>query len=117
MNDDIFGKLIAEYLDTVNPEAEAIGFDPQSGSLEHGIDHAFEKHNVTEQEVRQVLFEIPSPEEKRSKHEPKRTLLWGYTRKGRELTVCCRDGRRNGKRHLALITAFDEAEADWRRRR
>ena len=50
------------------------------------------KHNVTPEEVRQVLFETPPMvESKRSRDYPERTVFWGATQQDRWLFICCED--------------------------
>ncbi len=117
MTDDEFRRLITDYLDTASPDTAGAELDTAEGEKGYGADHALEKHGVTQQEIRQVVFELPSPEKKRSKHDPARTLLWGNTRRGREIAVVVLDEVQVGKRHLTLVTAFDETEEEWRRRR
>ena len=75
------------------------------------------RDGITQEEIRQVIYELPAAEEKRSKHGPQRTLLWGASRKGRAITVVVKDETIDGVRHFTLITAFDETETEWRKRR
>ena len=117
MTDDEFRNLLAGYLDSATLEMADVGLDFAEGSLDYGADHALVKHGVSREEVRQVIYESPLPEEKRSMHAPRRTLLWGSTRKGRDITVVVADERIEGVRHFTLITAFDETEEEWRKRR
>lgn len=82
-----------------------------------GVEH-FKKHNVTREEVRQVLLERPPMvEARRSREYPERTLFWGATAQDRWLFIVCEDWEEKGKRILKPITAFEpeEGEAYWRR--
>jgi len=117
MTDDDFRRLIAGYLDTATPQMAAVQLDMMEGNEKFGADHALQDHGVSQVEIRQMLYELPAPEEKRSKHAPARTMFWGCTRLGREITVVVHDEVDQGNRHLSLITAFDESEEQWRRRR
>jgi hypothetical protein len=116
MTDDEFRKLISDYLDTATPELADVELDMMEGHQSFGADHALEDHGVSQEEIRQVIYELPAPEEKRSKHGPARTLFWGATRTGRGITVVAHDDVTEGVRRLTLITAFDETEEEWRRR-
>ena len=119
LNDDDFDKLLSAYLGTENPEMADVEFDFNEGHGEsYGADHARIKRGVTKDKIAEVLFELEAPEEKRSKDDPARTILWGHTRTGDRLCVVCIDERStDGRRRLGLITAFRETEAEWRRRR
>ncbi|HET7505384.1 MAG TPA: hypothetical protein VFK02_30400 [Kofleriaceae bacterium] len=88
--------------------------DPHVGAL-----HIARKHNVTKQEVEQVLFEIPPVvAAKRSPRHPERTLFWGATRRDRWLFIVCEDWTEDAVRYLKPITAFEPDEGDhyWRRK-
>lgn len=77
------------------------------------------RHNVTKQEVEEVLFEIPPVvQAKRSRQYPDRTLFWGSTRHDRWIFVVCEDWTEDRVRYLKPITAFepDEGEQYWRTR-
>ena len=63
-----------------------------------------------------MIYELPTPEQKRSTHDRTRTLFWGCTRSGRAITVVAVDEQDHGVRRLTLITAFDESEEQWRTR-
>ena len=87
------------------------------GNAAYGSDH-IAINNVTEEEVEEVLLEIPPEvEAKRHKDFPERTCFWGATRQGRWLFVVCEDWQAKGKRYLKPITAFEpeEGESHWRR--
>jgi len=117
MTDDEFRKLISRYLDTTSPEMADVELDMMEGQQSFGADHALHDHGVSQEEIRQVIYEMPVPEEKRSKQGLARTLFWGMTRRGREITVVAHDQTVEGVHRLNLITAFDETEEQWRRRR
>jgi len=116
MTDDEFRRLVGNYLDTKAPDTANAELDMAEGCNGYGADHAMDKHGVTADEILQVVFELPCCDEKRSKHDPARTVLWGCTRSGREIAVVVRDKPEGNKRRLTLITAFDETEDQWRRR-
>lgn len=118
-SDDEFAKLLEEYPDPQfepNPEMVDVEIfwvrnDPRLG-VEHIMDH-----NVTRQEVEEVLLEVPPyVEARRSQRHPERTAFWGATRAGRWLFISCEDWTEGGRRYLKPITAFepDEGEAYWR---
>jgi len=119
VTDDEFRRLLADYLDTANPDMADIVLDLQPGNSDFGIDHAIREHGVTEVEVREVLFELPAPERKRSIHwrQPVRTLFWGPTRAGRDITVVVLESAKNNRHYMTLVTAFPESEGEWRRRK
>lgn len=117
VTDEEFRELLAGYIDTATPEMAGVELDFADGNPDYGAMHALGKHGVSKEEVRQVIYESPLPEEKRSRHAPRRTLLWGSTRRGRDITVVVHDENVEGLRRLTLITAFDETEVEWRKRR
>jgi uncharacterized DUF497 family protein len=80
-------------------------------TLAYGAAHILDKHNVTEAEVEQVIFEVPPlVEAKRNSKYPGRTAFIGRTRLDRELVVICEDWNEGGKRHLKPITAFEPSK-------
>jgi hypothetical protein len=87
------------------------------GNPRYGSDH-IARNGVTEQEVEEVLLEIP-PELEAKKHpdNPRRTIFWGETRQGRGLFISCEDWTEAGVRYVKPITAFepDEGYAYWRK--
>ena len=94
-------------------EIEWVEGDERLGAL-----HMLRKHRVTQEEVEQVLFEVPPMvEARRDRDHPERTLFWGATRKDRWLFIVCEDWVEDGVRILKPITAFEpeEGEAYWRR--
>ena len=119
MDDEEYRRLVAGYLDTANPDMAQVVLELAAKHDGFGIDHALREHGVAEQDVREVLFEHPAPERKRSTHDrtPPRTLYWGANRKGREVTVAVIEHNEGGRLHLTLITAFPETEQQWRTRR
>lgn len=118
VDDDDFRNLVGDYLNTTNPAMADVVLELEPGHRGFGIDHAVKHHGVSEQEIREVLFEYPAPEKKRSRHDrsPSRTLYWGANRNGRELTIAVIEYEHNGRLHLVLITAFPETEEEWRTR-
>ncbi len=76
-----------------------------------GARHIREQHDVTEQEVEQVLFEAPpNVEARRHPDYPDRTIFWGATRLDRWIIVICQDWTEAKKRFLKPITAFEPEE-------
>ena len=119
MSDDDFRRLLQEYLDTANPDMADAVLDLEPGNKDFGIDHAVSDHSVSEAEIREVLFELPTPERKRSQHvsQPAHTLFWGSTRANREITVVVIESVQDSKLHMTLVTAFPERQDEWRRRK
>ena len=121
MSEDDFRRLIDAYLvppADSNPEMSDVELvwivdNPDVGAL-----HMAEKHQVTQDEVEDVLlFMPPAVKARRSPDHPERTLFWGATRSDRWLLVVCEDVREGPIRKLTPITAFepDDGEAYWRR--
>ena len=115
MNDDEFLRLIGQYLDDPpadpNPEMERTVTVWERESPDFGSKHIREKHRVTEEEVEQVLFEVPPHVEARrhADHE-NRTVFWGATRYDRWIVIVCEDWNEGGTRFLRPITAFEPEE-------
>jgi hypothetical protein len=118
MDDAEFEDELEAYLSgdlALNPEMEDVQIvwveeNPHLGALH------IANHDVTKEEVEEVLFEIPPEvEAKRHKDHPERTIFWGATRKGRWLFVACEDWTERGTRFLKPITAFepDEGQTYW----
>ncbi len=119
--DESFAALLDAYLDPpvepnpalANVEIVWIGDNEAFGSA-----HIEAKHDVTKEEVEQVLFEIPPMvEAKRSQEHPERTLFWGATRLDRWLFISCEDWTDGDRRYLKPITAFEPPDgvSYWRR--
>lgn len=121
MKEDEFRKLLDDYLDPPgepNPRMTGVEIVWVRDRPEFGSMKMAEKHNVTEREVEEVLFEIPPfVAAKRSPAAPGRTLFWGATRHDRWLIVVCEDWTEGDLRYLKPITAFepDDGEEYWRR--
>lgn len=119
MTDEGFDDLLEQYLsgqNLPNPEMEDVEIAWIRGNPDLGADH-IAAHDVTEEEVEEVLLEVPPEvEAKKHKEHPDRTIFWGATRAGRWLFVVCEDVRVGGKRILKPITAFepDDGETYWR---
>lgn len=119
MGDEEFDDLLDDYLagrNLPNPDMEDVEIEWVHGNPDFGADH-IEAHDVTVEEVEQVLLEVPPEvEAKRHKDYPNRTIFWGATRAGRWLFVSCEDSNEGGKRILKPITAFEpeEGEEYWR---
>ena len=70
------------------------------------------EHRVREDEVEQVLLEMPPRvEAKQSADHSNRTLFWGATRYDRWIFVVCEDSIDAGTRVLKPITAFEPPDA------
>ena len=118
MEDDEFARLLRDYLELPgdpNPATLDIEFVWVRDSAEFGALHMWNKHHVSENEVEEVVLEVPPCVE--AKKVGDRTAFWGATRTDRWLVVICEDWNEGGKRHLKPITAFepDEGEDYWRR--
>ena len=121
MQDDEFKKLIDSYLEpSGDPNIEMAGVTVVwiRDSEEYGSKHIEMKHGITEEEVEQVLFEVPPfVEARRHSDFPNRTVFWGATRFDRWLVVVCEDWKEGKERYLKPITAFEPEEGEdyWRR--
>ena len=119
MNDDEFLRLIDEYLDPpgdANPDMAGVQIVWERDTNGFGARHVWYEHRVTEQEVEQVILEIPPyVEAKRHPERPNRTIFWGATPYDRWLFIVCEDWMEGGTRFLKPITAFepDEGEEYW----
>jgi hypothetical protein len=119
MGDSEFDELLDDYLlgrVAPNPEMEEVKIEWVRGNPDFGADH-IAAHGVTEDEVEEVLMEIPPDvEAKRHPAYPDRTIFWGATRADRWLFVSCEDRVEGNRRILRPITAFepDEGEEYWR---
>lgn len=92
----------------------------ERGNSSFGSMHIWEQHGVAEQEVEQVLLEVPPHvEAKRHPVHPDRTLFWGATRHDRHIFVVCEDWSAGDRRYLRPITAFEppEGRAYWEKQR
>lgn len=121
-DDDDFLALLDSYLDEPydpDPRMANVRIVWIEDDLGVGALHIATKHQVTRDEVEQVLLEIPPVvQAKRSGHYPERTLFWGATRQDRWIFVVCEDWTEGSIRYLKPITAFepDEGECYWRTR-
>ena len=114
MNDQDTLRLLDQYLE---PSAEP---NPDLGNViivwerinpDFGLRHIWEQHGVTEQEVQEVIFEIPPfVSAKRHPAYPHRTIFWGATRKDRWIFISCEDWQEENTRYLRPITAFEPEE-------
>ncbi|MCI0821539.1 MAG: hypothetical protein J4N31_04295 [Chloroflexi bacterium] len=106
MDDEEFLRLLDAYPDPpAEPNAEMEGV--QILWTPDNLRHIWE-HRVREEEIEQVLREIPPRvEAKRSSEHPNRTLFWGATRHDRWLFVACEDWTEGDTRFLKPITAFE----------
>ena len=83
----------------------------ERGNARFGSRHIWEEHGVTEEEVEQVLMEVPPEvEARRHPEHPNRTVFWGVTRYDRRMIVVCEDWMREDVRYLRPITAFEPTE-------
>ena len=123
MDDQEFLRLIDDYLDAPaesHPEMAGIKIVWERDDPEFGAKHMWDEHRVTEQEVEQVLLEIPPYVEAKRRHDHRRrTIFWGRTRLDRAIFVVCEDWVEGGLRFLKPITAFEPGEGEeyWERYR
>lgn len=114
MRDEEFLDLLAQYLEPpaqTNPAMVNVEIVWERDNPAFGSKHIWEDHRVTEQEVEQVLFEVPPyVEAKRHPDHPGRTLFWGATRHDRYIFVVCEDWSDGGRRYLRPVTAFEPEE-------
>jgi hypothetical protein len=119
-SDDEFEKLLIDFLEpeaVPNPDFLNIRIEFVRDNHDYGSLHMWENHQVTEQDVLEVIFEIPpAVEARRDPDHPGRKLFLGATRKRRQLLVVC-DVERHGKTTVLVpITAFDADEKEWRKK-
>jgi uncharacterized DUF497 family protein len=120
-HDDDFERLLDDYLSPPaepNPDMANVEIVWVHDNADYGARHMAEKHGVTIREVEEVLLQIPPHvEARRNREYPDRTVFWGATRHDRWLVVVCEDWKKDGKRFLKPITAFepDDGEEYWRR--
>ena len=123
MNDEEFLRSIDEYLSPpadANPAMGGVEIVWERGDLRFGARHIWDKHVITEQEVEQVILEIPPyVEVRRHRNVPNRTVFWGATRVDRWIVVVCEDLQQGDTRQLRPITAFEPEEGldYWERNR
>lgn len=114
MNDEDFLRHIDEYLappTDPNPEMAAVKIVWERDSPYFGARHIWENHQITEEEVEQVLLEAPPyVEARRHPDHPNRTIFWGATRNDRWILVVCEDWSEGDTRYLRPITAFEPEE-------
>lgn len=119
MDEEGFLRLIEEYLEPPadpNPEMAGITIVWERDNSNFGALHIWEEHRITEQEVEQVLIEIPPfVEAKRHPDHPNRTIFWGASRNDRWIFVVCEDWTKVSTRYLRPITAYepDEGHEYW----
>jgi len=115
--DDEFRRLLLEYEKPpgdLNPEMVGVELDFHRGDPRYGALH-MAGHGLSETDVWEVIFELP--EVKQRPGNVGRTEFWGTTRRDREIMVVCEDFRKEKKRYLVLITAYDHPEAEWNGKR
>ena len=92
MHDDDFEKLLNDYLNPSgdpNPDMKQVEIVWVRNNEGYGALH-ITHHGISEQEVEEVLFELPPfVEAKRHKEFPNRTVFWDATRLDRWLIVVC----------------------------
>ena len=114
MLDDEFLRALDAYLEPPtesNPTMAGVEIVWERNNPTFGARHIWEQHKVTEEEVEQVLLEVPPyVEAKRHPDYPNRTIFWGATRRDRWIFVVCEDWRENNTRYLRPITAFEPEE-------
>ena len=111
MDEEEFLRLIDEYLEPLaytNPEMAGVAIVWERDNSNFGARHIWENHRITEQEVEQVLLEIPPfVEAKRHPNYSNRTIFWGAARNDRWIFVACEDWMEGDTRYLRPITAFE----------
>lgn len=118
MDDEEFLRLLDAYPEPPaepNAEMASVRIVWTADNLRHILEH-----RVREEDVEQVLLEVPPyVEAKRSRGEPNRTLFWGATRHDRWIFVVCEDWTEDDTRYLRPITAFepDQGVKYWERLR
>lgn len=114
MKDDEFRNLLDGYLtppSRVNPEMVGVEIVWERDNARFGSRHIHERHEVSEEEVEDVLTHVPPyVEAKRHPEYPNRTVFWGATRYDRWLFVVCEDWTAGGVRFLKPITAFEPSD-------
>lgn len=121
VRDDEFRRLLDLYLEPSgdpNPDLVGVRIEWVRDNRNFGSLHISDQHDISEEEVEQVLLEIPPfVEAKRHPERPGRTIFWGATRRDRWLIVVCEDRTEADTRYLKPITAFepDDGEDYWRR--
>ena len=119
MDEEEFLRLIEVYLEPPadpNPKMAGIAIVWERYNPNFGARHMWENHRITEQEVEQVLFEIPPiVEAKRHPDYANRTIFWGASRIDRWIFIVCEDWTEGSTRYLRPITAFepDERREYW----
>ena len=123
MNDEEFLRSLDEYLTPPADENAAMGGVEivwERGDSRFGARHIWDKHGITEEEVEQVILEVPPfVEARRHRDHPDRTVFWGATRGDRWIVVVCEDWQQGDIRYLRPITAFEPEEGleYWERNR
>ena len=111
MRDDELRELIENYLTPpshANLEMVGVEIVWERNDARLGSRHIYERHGVSEEEVEEVLTQIPPyVEAKRHSEYPNRTVFWGATRYDRWLFVVCEDWAEGCVRFLKPITALE----------
>ena len=114
MDGEEFLRLIDEYLEPhgdANPQMAGVETVWERDNPNFGARHILEVHGITEEEVEQVLLEIPPfVEARRHPDYSNRTIFWGATRNDRWIFIACEDWMEGDKRYLRPITAFEPEE-------
>jgi uncharacterized DUF497 family protein len=114
LNDNELRGLLDQYLDPpqeFNRRMCGVEVIWERVNAQFGSRHIWEEHGVTEEEVEQVLMEVPPEvEARRHPEHPNRTVFWGATRYDRWIIVVCEDWMREDVRYLRPITAFEPTE-------
>lgn len=114
MDDQDFLRLLDDYVyppGNPNPEMAGVKIIWERDSSGFGAKHIRTEHHISEEEVEQMLFEVPPyVEARRYPDFPHCTIFWGATRLDRWLIVICEDWTEGHKRFLRPITAFEPEE-------
>lgn len=119
-DEEDFKKLLEEFLQPEvdrNPAFANVRIGHVRDNPGYGVLHMWEKHQITEQEVEEVILETPpAVESRRDPDHPGRLLFLGATRKRRQLMVVCDVVWEGRTKVLVPITAFEADEEEWRKK-
>ena len=114
MDEEEFLRHLDKYLEAPadpNLEMAEVRIVWERDNPSFGARHIWEQHGITEEDVEQVLFEVPPyVEARRHPDHPNRTIFWGATRNDRWIFVVCEDWIEGETRYLRPITSFEPEE-------
>lgn len=119
-DEEDFARLLEAYLEPErerNPALARVRIKHVRDNPAYGAQHMWERHQVSEQEVEEVILEMPPTVEcKRDPDHPDRLLFLGATRKRRQLLVVCDVEGEGETKILVPITGFEADEKEWRKK-